>query len=94
MMQEFVYVYSSVEKIGRVVCKSLGAYFFRIELGILSRPGALLLLRLLRQSRMFFGQSTCARGFGVPFFLSIVYPSKSCNEYCLTPHVQCSECVF
>ena len=38
---------------------------------------------------MFLGLGMCVRGLcGSPLF-SIVYPSRSCHGYCLTPHVQC-----
>ena len=67
--------------------------FFRIELGILSGPEALLLLRFLRQkSYVSWSKYVCRGVCGSPR-LSIVYPSKSCHGYCRTPHVQCIGCV-
>ena len=71
-----------------------GGIFFRIELGILSGPGALLLLRFLRQkSYISWSKYVCRGVWGTPH-LSIMYPSRSCHGYCRTPHVQCSGCVF
>jgi hypothetical protein len=71
-----------------------GGMFFRIELGILSGPGALLLLRFLRQKLYIsWSKYVCKEVWG-SLRLSIMYPSKSCHGYCRTPYVQCSGCVF
>jgi hypothetical protein len=52
-----------------------GGIFFRIELGILSSPGALLLLRFLRQkSYVSWSKYVCRGVWGSPR-LSIMYPS-------------------
>jgi hypothetical protein len=60
--------------------------FFRIEFGMLSGPGALLLPRFLRhKSYVLLSNVFAIEAFVSPLFSSI-NPFKSCHGYCLTPH--------
>ena len=65
----------------------LSGIFFIIALEIVSEPSVLLFARFLKQmSYVSLSKYSCCGICGLPF-LSIVYPSKSCHGYCLTPHV-------
>ena len=69
-------------------------HIFIIELGILSGPGALLLLRFLRQKSYVSWSKYVCRGVWDSPRLSIMNLSKSCHGYYRTPHVQCGGCIF
>jgi hypothetical protein len=60
--------------------------FFSIELGMLSGPGALLLLRYLRHRSYVFLSNVFAIEAFVSLLFSNINPSKSCQGYCLTSH--------
>ena len=66
--------------------------FFRIMLGILSGPGALLFARFFRHmSYVSLSKYSCSVVCGLPL-LSMTNPSKSCHGYFLTPHVHSGVC--
>ena len=70
----------------------LSGIFFIIILGILSGPGVLLFARFLRQmSYVSLSKYSCIGVCGFPL-LSMTNPSRSCQGYCLTPHVQYGVC--
>jgi hypothetical protein len=60
--------------------------FFSIELGMLSGPGALLLLRYLRHRSYVFLSNVFAIEAFVSLLFSRINLSRSCQGYCLTPH--------
>ena len=66
--------------------------FFKIMLGILSGPGALLLARFFKhKSYVSLSKYSCSGICGVLFF-SKASPFRSCHRYCLTPQVHLGMC--
>jgi hypothetical protein len=60
--------------------------FFKMEFGMLSRPGALLLPKYLRhRSYVFLSNVLAMEALAIPLF-SNTNPLRSCHGYCLTPH--------
>ena len=70
----------------------LSGIFFIIILGILSGPGVLLFARFLRQmSYVSLSKYSCSGVCGFPL-LSMIKSSRSCQGYCLIPHIQYGVC--
>ena len=65
MMREFVFVYNNVYRIGRVVFENVGAYFLELNWVFCLGLGLCYCLGFKDKSRMFLGQNTCVKGFGV-----------------------------
>ena len=66
--------------------------FFSIVLGILSRPGVLLLVRCFKHmSYIVLSKYSCSGVLGFPLLL-MTNPSRSCHGYCLTPHAHFGVC--
>ena len=70
----------------------LSSIFFRIILGILSRPGVWLLARFFKHMLyIVLSKYSCSGIVGFPL-LFVTNPSRSCHGYCLTPHVHFGVC--
>ena len=70
----------------------LSGILFRIVLGILSGPGVLLFARFLRHMSYISLSKCLYNGVCGSPLLSRTRPLRSCQGYCLTPHVQYGVC--